>query len=221
ILDESDEILCHGKKLNYTLGSPKPLDGGPTRWRLPFLFFNMIFNEEQFCEKLKVASQLNNCPVVFQENFRPIKIVPDLSREFCEILLSRFNQKTINIVDNGDENCGCYEDFIRGESVSKEDKIIKLLVVKSQNMLNSLLLAKAWLHHDILYHVMNYRYRVEYELSGKREKEIAISFRGKDLSSENSEFTHPDIMIDFTILSYLYRGLDLEQVRKRINQIKK
>ncbi|CAF3814018.1 unnamed protein product [Rotaria sp. Silwood1] len=87
ILDESDEILCHGKKLNYTLGSPKPLDGGPTRWRLPFLFFNMIFNEKQFCEKLKVASQLNNSPVIFQENFRPISGIGGGSSfvRFCKI----------------------------------------------------------------------------------------------------------------------------------------
>ncbi|CAF3874410.1 unnamed protein product [Rotaria sp. Silwood1] len=87
ILDETDEILCHGKELNNTLGSSKPLDGGPIRWGLPFLFFNMIFNEEQFCEKLKVASQLNNCPVVFQENFRPISEIGGGSSlvRFCKI----------------------------------------------------------------------------------------------------------------------------------------
>ncbi|CAF4381519.1 unnamed protein product [Rotaria sp. Silwood2] len=82
-------------------------------------------------------------------------------------------------------------------------------------MLNSFLLAKAWLSHKLLYHVMSYRYRVEYGLSEKRGKEIAIPFRGKDLPSENSEFSHPDIMIGFTILSYLYRGLDSKQVKKR------
>ncbi|CAF2162823.1 unnamed protein product [Rotaria magnacalcarata] len=78
-------------------------------------------------------------------------------------------------------------------------------------MLNSFLLAKAWLSHELLYHVMSYRYRVEYGLSETKEKEIAIPFRGKDLPSENSEFSHPDIMMGFTILSYLYRGLDLKQ----------
>ncbi|CAF4708540.1 unnamed protein product [Rotaria sp. Silwood2] len=87
-------------------------------------------------------------------------------------------------------------------------------------MLNSFLLAKAWLSHELLYHVMSYRYRVEYGLSEKKEKEIAIPFRGKDLPSENSEFSHPDIMIGFTILSYLYRGLDVKQVKDGLIKLK-
>ncbi|CAF4456495.1 unnamed protein product [Rotaria sp. Silwood2] len=87
-------------------------------------------------------------------------------------------------------------------------------------MLNSFLLAKAWLHHDILYHVMSYRYRVEHGLSDRREKEIAIPFRGKNLPSEKSEFSHSDIMIGFTILSYLYRGLNFEQVKRGLLNLK-
>ena len=43
VLDESDEILRHGKELNYTLGSAKPLDDGQIRWEIPFLIFRIIF----------------------------------------------------------------------------------------------------------------------------------------------------------------------------------
>lgn len=79
-----------------------------------------------------------------------------------------------------------------------------------QEVSNSFLLAKGWLTHHILYHVMSLRYRVEYGLSEEREKEIAIPFKGKDLPSEKSEFSHPDIMIGCTILSYLYNGLSFK-----------
>lgn len=67
---------------------------------------------------------------------------------------------------------------------------------------------------------MSCRYRVEYGLSEKRKKAIAIPFKGKDLPSENSEFSDPDIMIGFTIISYLYRGLDLKQVKDGLIKLK-
>ncbi|CAF3844141.1 unnamed protein product, partial [Rotaria sp. Silwood1] len=240
ILDESDEILRHGKELNYTLGSAKPLDGGSMRWEIPFLIFKFIFCDQKFREILKSSSQSDDCPVVFQENFRPVtgigggcplvrfikheyfikNIKRNLSREFSKILLERFREKETDIIDDNGEEYGSYEDFIKGESFFKENKIIELLKTKNQDMLNSFLLVKAWLSHELLYHVMSYRYRVEYGLSEKKGKEIAIPFRGKDLPSENSEFSHPDIMIGFTILSYLYRGLDLIQVKHGLMRLK-
>ncbi|CAM4943621.1 unnamed protein product [Rotaria socialis] len=240
ILDESDEILCHGKEFNYTLESAESLDGGSIRWEIPFLLFKMIFAENKFGESLKPASESDECPVIFQENFRPISgigggcslirfvkkeyflqnIVPNLCRQLCKLILSKFDQKITDIIHDDGENCGSYENFIQGKCTLKEDKIIPSLKGKSQDMLNSLLLAKAWLHHDILYHVMSYRYRVEYGLSENREIEIAIPFRGKDLPSEKSEFSHPDIMIGFTILTYLYRGLNFEQVKRGLLNLK-
>ncbi|CAF4497659.1 unnamed protein product [Rotaria sp. Silwood2] len=240
ILDESDEILRHGKELNYTLGLAKPLDGGAIRWEIPFLLFKIIFYEKSFGDILKAASQRSDCPVIFQNNFKPVSgigggsplvrfikheyfvqdIRSNLSQELCKILLLRFQEKKTKIIDDKGEEYGTYEDFVAGKYFSVEEKIIQLLKVKSQDMLNSFLLAKAWLSHELLYHVMSYRYRVEYGLSEKKEKEIAIPFRGKDLPSENSEFSHPDIMIGFTILSYLYRGLDVKQVKDGLIKLK-
>ena len=240
ILDESDEILRHEKELNYTFGSAEPLDGGSIRWEIPFLIYKTIFSENKFSEFLKSASQRDDCPVIFQENFRPVSgigggsplvrfinhdyfrnnIKPDLAQRVCKILLSRFHEKKSKMIDCDGESYGTYEDFVLGNYAHNENKIIEFLKKKSQEMLNSFLLTKAWLSHELLYHVMNHRYRVEYGLSDKGEKEIAIPFRGKDLPSENSEFSHPDIMIGFTILSYLYRGLDLKQVKDGLIKLK-
>ncbi|CAF5008289.1 unnamed protein product, partial [Rotaria sp. Silwood1] len=182
ILDESDEILRHGKELNYTLGSAKPLDGGSMRWEIPFLIFKFIFCDQKFREILKSSSQSDDCPVVFQENFRPVTGIGG----GCPLVR-----------------------FIKHEYFIKNIK---------RNLSREFM--KAWLSHELLYHVMSYRYRVEYGLSEKKGKEIAIPFRGKDLPSENSEFSHPDIMIGFTILSYLYRGLDLIQVKHGLMRLK-
>ncbi|CAF1494243.1 unnamed protein product [Didymodactylos carnosus] len=152
----------------------------------------------------------------FVKHIRPL-----LVQKVCNALRSRFNEKDTDVIDEKGENYGSYEAFIQGKcSQEKEEKLVKLLKTNSEEMLNSFLLAKAWLSHEPLYHVMSYRYRVEYGLSNKSEKEIAVPFKGKDLPSENSEFSHPDVMIGFTIISYLYRGLSLEQVKKELIKLK-
>lgn len=242
ILDESDEILRHGKELNYTLGSPKPLDGGQIRWEIPFVLFKIIFCDKPFSSTLKNASKRADCPVIFDENFRPLTgieggiplvrfisrkyfdddIKPELSRELCKILRSKFDEKQIDIIDEEGNNYGSYEDFIQGKCFDKfkENKIVELLKTNSRDILNSFLLAKAWLSHELLYHIMSFRYRVEYGLNQKKEKRVAIPFRGKDLPSENSEFSHPDIMIGFTIISYLYRGLEREEVKSALIKLR-
>ncbi|CAF1375327.1 unnamed protein product [Adineta ricciae] len=240
ILDESDEILRHKKELNYTLGLAQPLDGGEDRWEIPFLLFKIIFTDIDFGKFLKHASQNNDCPVIFQENFRPLSgigggcslirflkyeyfvenIKTKLCQKLCVILRLKFHEENIDMIDENGKNYGSYENFVAGKYLSEKNEIVHFLGTKNRQMLNCFLLAKAWLSHKLLYHVMNYRYRVEYGLTDKKDKEIAIPFRGKDLPSENSEYSHPDVMIGFTIISYLYRGLDLSQVKDGLIKLK-
>ncbi|CAF1465590.1 unnamed protein product [Didymodactylos carnosus] len=68
-------------------------------------------------------------------------------------MVEKFDASVIG--ENG-ENYGNYEDFIQGKCL-KDDKVVELLKTKSQDMLNSFLLAKAWLSHELLYHVLSYR----------------------------------------------------------------
>lgn len=83
--------------------------------------------------------------------------------------------------------------------------------------------AVCWLH-DLMPHVLSKVHRVGYGLlsetqlehsgsttagaiSSKSRRYLALPFVGKDTPSENSEFSHPDILIGFTTLSYGYYGL--------------
>jgi hypothetical protein len=38
---------------------------------------------------------------------------------------------------------------------------------------------------------------------------LAVPFVGKDVPSEASEFSHPDVLIGLTVLAYRYEGLRL------------
>ncbi|CAF3771442.1 unnamed protein product [Rotaria magnacalcarata] len=221
ILDESDEILSHGKELNYTLEAAKPLDGDLIRWEIPFLLFRIIFCEKQI-DFQPVSGISGGIPLVcfVKHEYFQLHIKPKLCQEICKILLQNFCEKQTFIKNDEGEWYGSYEELIEGKCLFKEDKIIKLLKCRSIDMLNSFLLAKGWLSHELLYHVISYHYRVEYRLSEKNDKEIAILFREKDLPTENSEFSHLDIMIGFTILSCLYRGLNLKQIKDGLIKLK-
>ena len=55
-------------------------------------------------------------------------------------------------------------------------------------------------------------FRVDYGLDLKRKKKLAVPFVAADLPSDRSEFSHPDIGIVKTILSYYYEGLSFDQM---------
>ncbi len=55
--------------------------------------------------------------------------------------------------------------------------------------------------------------------TGELRKTIAIPFKAKDEPAVRSEFSHPDIMIGFTLLSYLYQGLNIEQLTRCLNRL--
>ncbi|KAL4512507.1 hypothetical protein ABPG72_020344 [Tetrahymena utriculariae] len=237
ILDESDEILRHGKELNYTLGSSMLLDGGCVRWEIPFLIFRSIFYDDEIIKLLENARLQKPLPLIYNSNFKPksqigggiclIRFVdeqyfkdiiqPLLATKIYNVFKEKFDIRSdeiTNIYENA--NYGNYVDFLLGKSINSETFIYNELLKQGQDILNSFLLAKAWLSHNLFYHVMSYRYRVEYGLSEKRQKEIAVPFKAKDQPSEKSEFSHPDIMIGFTILSYLYNGLYYSQFKSAI-----
>lgn len=53
------------------------------------------------------------------------------------------------------------------------------------------------------------RWRVDYGLDSVRQRptQLTVPFRAKDLPTDRSEFSHPDVVIALTSLSYYYVGL--------------
>jgi hypothetical protein len=74
---------------------------------------------------------------------------------------------------------------------------------------------QGWLAHDIYFHVLSRRFRVDYGLlalnNEPRVKLVAVPYRAKDTPSLRSEFAHPETLIGFTLLTYLYEGLNQAQ----------
>jgi len=73
-----------------------------------------------------------------------------------------------------------------------------------------LLLLRGLLAHGIVIAALrDRRWRVDYGLDGKRNPPtlLAVPYRAKDCPAQRAEFSHPDMAIVLTCLSYYYGGL--------------
>jgi serine/threonine protein kinase len=224
ILDESDEILRYGIELNFTLGLRVSLPGGYWRWRVPQILIELLFTDPQIQSVLQEGQRegkvnLSNPPSIqftgvdfYNSSLKELlaeKLLghTDIARLMCTKEVYKKKDKVMNYI---------YGSYSR----QNEKRFINEMtedLSETVDVLHAIMTAKGWLHHKILYHVMSYRYRVEYGLD---KRKMAVPFKAKDTPSPRSEFSHPDIAIGFTILSYYYSGLEREEVGQCLTKIK-
>lgn len=236
ILDESDEILRYGNELNYTLGEPVALDAKELRWAVPSMILSILF----FDPEMKAFLLQNKGFIVWQEDSTykhldgksPILRFTD-KKGFDDTLKSFIaNKLLIKIAESQQVDSSRlirdYLDYVLGklaETGNEENNVFNGLKAEINLKLKPLiLLAKGWLSHEILFHVMSRRYRVEFGLDAPPEhmptNTIAIPYKGMNNPSPRSEFSHPDVMLGLTMLSYYYQGLHAEQLRATLLALK-
>lgn len=66
-------------------------------------------------------------------------------------------------------------------------------------------------HNILLFSLHEKRWKVDYGLDLKRSP-LAVPYRAKDSPAGRAEFSHPDVAITLTCLSYYYGGLDDRQL---------
>ncbi|KAH3760540.1 DUF3638 family protein [Pelomyxa schiedti] len=247
LLDESDEILRCSSELNYTLGSSKQFDGGEFRWKVPACLLRLLFFDPSLREVLQKGVPMK--AIVWFNGWLPktrqgggVPSVRFTSEDFfnselrtrlASLAIAKITAETkcMAPVDPTTPitlgHAFTYLQLVLGEVEPPilEGKIVESLMERDPQLQQVLLVLKGWLTHGILYHVMSYRYRVEYGLDceegGMPQKLMAVPFRGKDTPALRAEFSHPDILIGFTILSYLYQGLHEEQMKEALMKLKK
>jgi len=69
------------------------------------------------------------------------------------------------------------------------------------------------LAHGVLSHSLQKRWRVSYGRDRRRKPptRLVVPYRAKDAPSPRSEFSHPDVIISLTCLSYYYDGLSEDE----------
>ena len=83
-----------------------------------------------------------------------------------------------------------------------------------------LLALRAMLAYGLLEHCLCRRWRVNYGVDPRRNHQrVAVPYVASDTPSERSEYSHPDVLIVFTVLSYFHSGLACSDTREAVNAL--
>ena len=215
IVDESDENFSVRFELVYTMGSQQPVDHSPDRWTVIQAVLQLVRVHA------KKYFDYASTPVLFEEGdsggFPMIRILEARAGDF---LLQKVAQ---DICSHG----------LKGFPIQHQSKQIRWLVLdymasseatddgikmmhgepagsSSTSAAKTLLLLRGLFSKGILdFCLRQKRYRVHYGLALERRPPtmLAVPYRAKASPALRSEFSHPDVVIVLTCLSYYYGGL--------------
>lgn len=221
VIDECDYVLNAKTQLVYPSGSQGEVDGAPERWQICqtvlMLVRDHLFSlKRDYPRSLEVLERPQGFPVPFflrsdVENALIDRLVRDVILGQAGLPVHQCTKKERSAVRR----------FISEAEVSHDDiKRIKKLFPGKPAFLKGLHLIRGLFVHRILLLVLRRRYFVHYGLDSRREP-IAVPYNAKGTPSNASEWGHPDVCILFTILSFYYRGLDMDQIRESVRRLQR
>ncbi|KIO03173.1 hypothetical protein M404DRAFT_146433 [Pisolithus tinctorius Marx 270] len=214
ILDESDEILHVRNQLIYAIGSQKPLEGSPTRWSTTQQILHLV---KKHAPALHADFPFGvECEPCHRRGgaFPHIRI---LHQEAGNELISRIAQDVIdgqllNFSGVRGIERTAIRHFITHMDVACSEVQVTRDYCGGTAMWMTLLHLRGLLASGILlFALTERRWRVGYGLAPSRTM-LAVPYRAKDVPAPRAEFSHPDIAIVLTCLSYYYGGLGREQL---------
>ncbi|KAK7464063.1 hypothetical protein VKT23_006223 [Stygiomarasmius scandens] len=216
ILDESDEILHVRYQLIYTTGKQSLLEDHPNRWTTVQELISLVFKHASGVRDLYPQSIHLQASKVHAQS---VPVVIFLQSNVLDDVL----KVVVSDIFNGALSNYPFERlpatlrviairFIIQKSTDESD-ISSLTQYFDGNLLwKGLLLLRGLIAHGILaYCLQKKRWRVDYGLDIKRTL-LAVPYRAKDVPASKSDFSHPDVAICLTCLSYYYGGLTADQV---------
>jgi hypothetical protein len=104
------------------------------------------------------------------------------------------------------------ERFIKDKSMGRDDsrELLNYLEESGTSRATLMLLRGLIAHGIIISALRDKRWRVDYGLD--QRSMLAVPYRAKDCPAVRAEFSHPDVTITLTCLSYYYGGLTDEQL---------
>ncbi|KAJ5059156.1 hypothetical protein J3E72DRAFT_230989 [Bipolaris maydis] len=211
-VDESDENFSVKFELIYTMGEQQPIEFAPTRW---FIIQDVLIPLASVAARVK------------KELPDAVDIQDDSNNKFPRIRFLRSDSAdralhllAVHVVQQG---IGIPS---RSQPPTMQDAIIRYITQMDLNIdevdavekskfwtettKSPLLLLRGLFANGVLRFIFTTkRYRVNYGLDHSRtpNTSLAVPYRSKDSPSPRSEFSHPDVVIILTLLSYYYQGL--------------
>ncbi|KAI1660392.1 hypothetical protein F4813DRAFT_292940 [Daldinia decipiens] len=220
IVDESDENFSVKFELVYTMGTQRPTEYSPERWVCIHQVLDVVREvilevRTDLSGALEVHSQYPGC-------FPRTRI---LQLDAADQILSRVTER---ICATG----------LNGFPITRQQKHVRQAIIRYITEVQpaatdialvedpglkgfwtrasqTLLLLRGLIAGGVLGFAFGHkRWRVDYGLDSNRQPstKLAVPYRAKDSPSLRSEFSHPDVVIILTSLSYYYGGLEYEDL---------
>ncbi|OHF02115.1 hypothetical protein CORC01_02694 [Colletotrichum orchidophilum] len=213
IVDESDENFSVKFELVYTMGTQRPVEHSPDRWICIHQVLEVMRKllpdvQREDPRSLEVAGRNAGC-------FPRTRILRDSAKATLLDRLARHLSEAGSAgLPMGAQPASVQKavyTYISKTSLSQvEIEAVEKSDLWSPATQNTLLLLRGLIAGQVLSFVFcQKRWRVDFGLDQNRRPstQLAVPYRAKDNPSARSEFSHPDVVITLTSLSYYYGGL--------------
>jgi len=227
IVDESDENFSVKFELTYTMGIQRPIELSPQRWR----FIQTILGlTPRFATQVKAT--LPDSIEVRCHNDGRYPRIRILRSDAADMLLLLIAKEIIEFgvagLPTSSQSPAAQTALLQYITESDpEPETIQMVELSSfwtSSTKPLLLLLRGLIAGGILrFGLSSKRWRVNFGLDPTRQPStsLAVPYRSKDNPSPRSEFSHPDVAILLTLLSYYYGGLTDEQLFESLAHLQK
>lgn len=212
VVDESDENFNVRFELIYTMGSQHPIELSPDRWLLLQELLGVV---RRFASAIAKTLPLSlEFHPGMQGSFPRLRILrPDGGRLLKKLLADHVCNNglgSLQVSRQPQKIRKAVHAYISHPELSKEEiSAVEGSLFWTETTKEPLLLIRGVIACGILEFVLaQKRWRVNYGLASRTPPtQLAVPYRAKDSPSLRAEFSHPDVVITLTSLSYYYGGL--------------
>ena len=216
IIDESDENFDVKFELVYAMGSQRTIEASPDRWMIIQRLLEMLVDLGPEIKKNLPESIEIDIDRRRKHRYPRIRL---LRPDACQLLVSKLG-KRICVGGLPGLPIGLQPEDVRVaifEYITEVDLTAKQISrvetnssIWSGSTKNQILILRGLLACGVLiFALQRKRWRVHYGLDRNRSPStaLAVPFRAKDQPATRAEFSHPDVVLILTLLTYYYEGL--------------
>eukprot|EP00922_Rhytidocystis_sp_ex-Travisia-forbesii_P011573 GHVS01017233.1.p1 GENE.GHVS01017233.1~~GHVS01017233.1.p1 ORF type:complete len:2969 (-),score=333.08 GHVS01017233.1:391-9297(-) len=236
VMDESDVILSHKYQLIYAIGAPGGLPQAGLRTSVIQAILRVL-NDRDVSAITAVLSdpgfglieRMDAPPGAYQ----CIRLLPKTVENDPDQMRARERLRRAlvdTLLDNPpyelrwlSEQETATRQRIR-EGILCSDRTLNCIVERDELVLEKhwqqLLALRGLLALGVFEHCIEQRHRVDYGVNERSKRSrVAVPYRAADVPSERSEFSHPDVCLMLTCLSYYHSGLTRQQLQQAVCQL--
>ena len=224
-IDESDEVFSTKFESVYTMGTQRAIDYAPERWLIIQEVLALIPNvAKRVKEDLPEVVDIQSDGDGMYPRIRFLRT--DAADRIVYLLATRVVESGIG-TPSRTQSPAMQAAILHYISVSEleahEIKAVEESMFWTETTKPAILLLRGLFAGGILRFVFQKRYRVDFGLDSHRtpSTRLAVPFRSKDAPSPRSEFSHEDVVIVLTQLSYYSKGLGEDDLFETLTHLLK